>query len=254
MVLSGSSSSADRPSSRRRPNGPRVELPAEIEAPSTDDLRWLRNHVRSWYRTHGREFAWRESRDPYDVLIAELLLQRTRADLVPRVFSELQTRFPDSVSLAGADTSEVLEVLRPLGFTHRSERIPLTAKTLVDRFGGEVPATEEELLSLPGVGRYVANAVLVVAFGLPRPLLDPNVLRVLDRSFGVRSTRSRPRDDVRLWRLVGEVVTGHRPQEVALGLIDLGAVVCRPARPRCFECPLRSRCRAFLAGAVVPAT
>src|SRR5689334_19177442 len=110
---SGSSSSRNRPSQPHRD-----KQKAEV-ALSTEDVQWLRRRTRSWYRAHGREFAWRASDEPYDVLIAELLLQRTRADLVPRDFAAVQTRYADPGTLARADRSEVNELLRSLGLIHR---------------------------------------------------------------------------------------------------------------------------------------
>lgn len=229
-----------------------VELEQGSTLPSEDRL-WLRRQVRRWFAVHGRAFPWREATDPYVVLIAELLLQRTRADLVPEVFARFVERYPTAAALARADAAEVVECLRPLGFVHRSVRLPATAQAICERFGGKVPADVDSLMSLPGVGRYVANAVAVVAFSRPFPLLDPNVLRVLARCFDLHSNRPRPRDDRVLWQVVADLVPAHNPRPVALGLIDLGAVVCRTRLPRCSVCPLRARCRAFKEGRVEPA-
>jgi A/G-specific adenine glycosylase len=229
-------------------------LPVEgiVGTMSPSDTRWASRRVRTWFGRHGREFPWRQTSDPFHILIAELLLQRTRADLVPDAFTRFIGRYPDPASLAVADESDVVDLLRPLGFLHRSARLPHLARELCGRFEGRVPRTEAELASLPGVGRYVANAVLVVAYGARRPLLDPNVIRLLARCFGISSSRARPRDDDRLWRLVEDIVPSRDPKPVALGLIDLGAVVCRPKRPTCHICPLRLRCRALRTGLVVP--
>lgn len=218
------------------------------------DVAWLRRQVRAWFKLHGRSFPWRCTRDPYKVLVAELLLQRTRADLVAAIYPKFIASYPDAKALAEADAAELVEVLRPLGFMHRNRRLVEVGRALVAQFGGSVPREEEQLRSLPGVGRYVANAVLLVAFDRPRPLLDPNVIRLLDRCFGVRSARARPREDVALWTLLQQAVTPRNPRPIALGLIDLGATVCVPGRPRCSVCPLRRRCAAYGAGLVRPAT
>jgi A/G-specific adenine glycosylase len=214
--------------------------------------RWLRRRVLAWFEEHGRSFPWRATDDPYAVLMAELLLQRTRADLVPKTFGRFLETYPDAHALAAADPADVVDTLRPLGFLHRSARLPTLARALVERHGGDVPTDEDDLRSLPGVGRYVANAVLVVAFGRRRPLLDPNVIRLLERALGISSPRARPRDDVTLWETLIELLPRRRSREFALGLIDLGAVVCVPRRPRCFACPLRERCIAFNEGLVTP--
>jgi A/G-specific adenine glycosylase len=217
------------------------------------DIAWLRRRVRGWFDLHGRSFPWRLTQDPYEVLAAELLLQRTRADLVSATYPKFIAAYPNANALAQADPGELVELLRPLGFLHRSRRLLEVGQALVARFGGTVPTAPEDLLSLPGVGRYVANAVLLVAFNRPRALLDPNVIRLLDRCFGVRSARARAREDVGLWELLEQVVPPRNPRPVALGLIDLGATVCVPRRPRCGVCPLRPRCTAYGAGLVHPA-
>ena len=215
--------------------------------------RWLRRRVLAWFDDEGRSFPWRIANDPYAVLIAELLLQRTRADLVPATFESFLSDYPHAHALASADAADVVEALRPLGFLHRSARLPSLAREMVERFGGAVPSRESELRSLPGVGQYVANAVLVVAFGKRRPLLDPNVIRLLGRALGISSAKPRARDDPRLWETLTELLPRRRSREFALGLIDLGAVVCVPRRPRCFRCPLREKCIAFNRGLVAPA-
>jgi A/G-specific adenine glycosylase len=216
------------------------------------DVAWLRRRVRGWFVLYGRDFHWRRSQDPHEVLIAELLLQRTRADLVPAVYRRFLEHYPDPQALAAAGVDEIVELLRPLGFLHRSARLPELGRALVERFDSRVPSSEPELLTLPGVGRYVANAVLLLAFGRPRPLLDPNVVRLLERVIGVRAARARAREDPELWLTLGRLVPQRDPAPVALGLIDLGALVCLARRPRCGSCPLRTRCTAFQSGAVTP--
>jgi A/G-specific adenine glycosylase len=213
--------------------------------------RWLRRRVLAWFRGHGRDFPWRETDDPYHVLIAELLLQRTRADLVEPLYHRFLAVYPDAHALAKAEPAETEELLRPLGFLHRSRRLPALGQSLVDRHHGDVPRSKQALLALPGVGEYVANAVMTVAFGQRMPLLDPNVIRLLARVLGRTSTRSRPRDDAALWEFVAHLLPRRRAREFSLALVDLGALVCRK-RPRCFECPLRPRCNAFLSGSVTP--
>jgi A/G-specific adenine glycosylase len=214
---------------------------------------WMRRRVLEWGRRHARDYVWRRSRDPYDVLLAELLLHRTRADLVEPLFLRLRSRYPNPRDLAQAEEEKLVELLRPLGYSHRSRRLPSLGRALVGRHGGRVPDGETELRALPGVGRYIANAVLAVAFGRRAPLLDPNVIRLLGRVFGVSSVRPRPRDDPMLWDFLAQLVPRTHPAEFGLALVDIGAVICLPRRPKCGRCPLRSRCRAFRSGSVTPA-
>jgi A/G-specific adenine glycosylase len=215
--------------------------------------RWLTTNALTWFDLSGRTFPWRERREPYRILIAELLLQRTRADLVLPVYERFLRRYPDARALAKASPQEVVDFLRPLGFLHRSSRLPALAREIVERHGGSVPRSKTALLALPGVGDYVANAVLAIAFGERRPLLDPNVARLVERVFDRPSTRARPRDDRALWQFIEGLLPRRRANEFSLALIDLGALVCRSKRPRCFSCPLRPRCQAFALGRVSPA-
>lgn len=204
-----------------------------------------------WFDAEGRDLPWRRRRDPYAVLVAELLLQRTRADLVPPVYEAFLAAFPDPAALAEATPERVLDVIRPLGLPARAARLPVLGRELVERHGGRVPRDPASLRALTGVGPYVANAVAAVAYGRRVPLLDPNVIRVLDRVFDRRSARSRPRADRELWAFVAWLLPRRRAADFGLALVDLGALVCRP-RPRCDACPLRGRCRAHLLGRVTP--
>lgn len=187
------------------------------------------------------------------MLIAELLLQRTRADLVEPHYPVFVREYPNAQALAAADPMGVEELLRPLGFTHRTARLPQLGRALTERHGGTVPSAREELLALPGVGQYVANAVRTVAFAQPEPLLDPNIIRLVGRVFGIRTQRARARDDPTLWAFIRSVLPRVRARDFNLALVDLGATVCRARRPQCFSCPFRSRCQAFAAGDVTPA-
>jgi A/G-specific adenine glycosylase len=208
----------------------------------------------AWFRSSGRSFPWRKTDDPFQVLVAELLLQRTRADLVEPLFRDFVAAYPDANHLAHAEQAAVVDLLRPLGFVHRTARLPSLGKALVERHAGEVPGSFAALVALPGVGNYVANAVLTIAFGERRPLLDPNVLRVVDRAFDRRSSRPRPRDDPSMWMFIEELTPTRQGREFNLALVDLGAVVCRARRPRCHEGPLRARCLAYSRGKMEPAS
>jgi A/G-specific adenine glycosylase len=223
---------------------------AAVRAPSAA---WVRRRVLDWAGKHGRDFVWRRSRDPYDVLLAELLLHRTRADVVEPTFLRLRAAYPTPKLLAEADENEIVDLLRPLGYSHRSRRLPSLGRALVERHNSLVPNQKKALLALPGVGPYVANAVLALGFGEREPLLDPNVIRIIGRVFGIRSERARPRDDRMLWDFLERLVPPSKPAEFGLALIDLGALVCTPRRPRCRECPLSARCIAYATDRVEPA-
>jgi A/G-specific adenine glycosylase len=172
------------------------------------------------------------------VLLAELMLQRTRADLVVPVYREGLARWPTAADLAGAEPRTVAETLRPLGLSHRVSRLLEAAAMCRDG----VPRTRNRLLAVPGVGPYAATATLCFAYGRRLAVVDPSVIRVVTRLTGVSSDRSRPRTDPRIWKTAGDLIgTSVNPREWNFAMLDLGAIVCRP-KPRCHECPLVRWC------------
>lgn len=217
------------------------------------EKRWLRRRALDWFDKDGRDFPWRRQPDPYPVLVAELLLQRTRADLVLRLYESFLARYPNAAALAVAEPDDIVSFLRPLGFTHRSSRLPRLGQELCERHDGEVPQSKQALLALTGVGEYIANAVLAIAFDERRPLVDPNVIRLIGRMTERQSERSRPRDDRQLWDLIEGFLPRRRATAFGLALVDLGATICLVRRPRCHQCPLRPHCAAFASGTVASA-
>jgi len=198
----------------------------------------------AWHEAHSRCFPWRETRDAYPILLAEVLLQRTQAIQVERSFRGFLREFPKPEILARAPTTAVEEAIRPLGLAKRASTLKLMGEALVQRHRGCVPATLDELLLLPGVGRYVAVATLCFAFGARLGLVDANVIRVLGRYFSVHSERSRPRDDPELWNLATRLTPRHDPATYNRALIDFASLVCTPRSPRCSHCPLGRTCDA----------
>ena len=195
-----------------------------------------------------------EPADPYKVLVSELMLQQTRVETVLRYFNPFLRRFPTPAALAAADEQEVLAAWAGLGYYRRARSLHAAARAVVDRFGGRVPGTVEELLTLPGVGRYTAGAVASIAFGVAAPILDGNVTRVLARLGAVEEPVDRPATQKRLWaeaeRLVEAAADRGRrasdPDAVRdfnQALMELGALVCTPTSPKCLACPLRGGCR-----------
>lgn len=171
------------------------------------------------------------------MLLAELLLQRTRADLVVSIYERLLQRWPTAQSLAGAEPGDVAAVLRPLGFEHRNRRIQAAARAC----GEGVPRTLDGLLAIPGVGRYAASATLCFAYRRRMAVIDPTVIRILERLELAKSTRSRPREDAAVWEAAQAVMPSKDARTWNYAMLDFGALVCR-VRPRCLECPLVSLC------------
>jgi DNA (cytosine-5)-methyltransferase 1 len=199
---------------------------------------WVRRELLAWHADHRRDYPWRaRDLDPWHVLMAEMCLHRTRDDQVVPVFEALLRLAPTPEAMV-ENSSAALEVMRSLGLQWRSENLVVVAETLIDLFDGEVPDDDQGLRMLPGVGDYVAQAVLCFAFGRRAVLLDTNTMRVVGRLKARESTR-RWQLRLDLYRLSGS--TGP-DAEFNYGLLDLGALVCRTGKPRCDVCPLRLGC------------
>jgi len=203
--------------------------------------RALHRALLAWAREHGRSFPWRETDDPYAVLVAELLLQKTASYKVARVYPSFIERFPTVEALATARQADVLQVIRPLGLPRRAELLTTLAGIIRDKHHSVVPTKTTDLQALPGVGRYTAHAVQCLTRNKPQPLVDEVVARVYRRLFGLDSSR-RAYADNELWELVRWLIPRRRSRAFALGVLDLAAGVCTSSNPRCMQCPLRKQC------------
>lgn len=203
----------------------------------------FRGALLEWFREHRRDFLWRaENASLYLIVIAELMLQRTTAAAVANVLPRFLSRFPDWESISVASTAELEDHLRPLGlWQRRVETLQRLAAKMVSR-GGVLPRDRGEIEELPGVGQYIANAILLFGHGEREPLLDVNMSRVLERYFGPR-LRADIRYDPYLQALSRAVVAAGSPADVNWAILDLGAMVCRSRAPLCEACPMASRCR-----------
>ncbi len=199
--------------------------------------------VIEWGRREVSTFPWRQTKDPYKILVAEILLRKTTRAQVVQVFAHFLKTFPNVESLSIARISAIRNLIRPLGLENvRASSLARLAKRIVNKHRGNVPTSRVQLLQLPGVGPYIANAVMCMAYGKDEPLVDTNSIRVIVRVFSVKSERSRPRDDPTLWKIASELLPAGRAREYNLSLLDLARSVCLPRRPKCFECPLLHLC------------
>ena len=208
-------------------------------------IRAFQRCVLQWHEANKRDFPWRRTHDPYHILVAEVLLQQTDAPKVLPVYSSFIERFASVEDLAQADPAEVSALLSPLGLRYRAQRLIAIAQHVVHDYGGHVPDSEEMLLRLPGVGRYVARSVCAAAFGQRKGVLDTNIIRILDRCFGIRSSRRRPREDSALWDLVNRLVpprTLAEPAKWNWALLDFAASLCTHYKPACEICVIKFQC------------
>jgi len=197
-----------------------------------------------WFAANARDLPWRKIRDPYPVLVSEVMLQQTRVETVIPAFLRWMDRFPDIPSLAEAGHEEVLKAWEGLGYYARALNLHRAARLILERHGGQLPREDEKLLALPGVGRYTAGAVLSLAFDLPRAAIDGNVERVLCRLLDVETPAKDRRSQARFETFIRELMAENSPRQVTEALMELGALVCLPGNPRCSDCPFEEDCLA----------
>jgi A/G-specific adenine glycosylase len=191
-----------------------------------------------WYEVHRRKLAFRGTRDPYAILVSEVMLQQTQAARVEPAWKAFMSRFPSIATLAAASPADVIRAWSGLGYNGRAVRLHRAAQAMVERHGGRVPEEIVALEALPGSGPYTARAVAAIAFGRPVAALDTNIRRVLQRVSG--SDRIPP---MAFQRAADAMVDPQRPADWTHALMDVGATLCRPRDPKCAECPLRVVCR-----------
>lgn len=206
-----------------------------------DAAAFARRELAIWLETSARQFPWRYDHDPYHVLMAEMMLRRTQARQVVPVFHAFLEKYPDIASLDRALADEVARVLYPLGLSWRANNFKLLAHEIMTRHQGIVPESSESLLSITGVGPYVAAAVRSFAFNQPAVIMDTNTVRVAARYYGFAYTpESRRRKDV--IQAVSTLLDPQEPARSNYALLDFAALVCRARDPLHEQCPLASRC------------
>ncbi len=216
----------------------------ELDHINADWLHRLRTRLRTWHKRHGRDLPWRNCADPYRVWLSEIMLQQTTVVAVKPYFERFLNRFPDVASLAAASEDEVLRLWEGLGYYSRARNLRKAAQQIV-RNGNEFPSTIDELMRLPGIGRYTAGAIVSFAFNRPAPILEANTLRLYCRLLGFRDDPRSASGQRTLWSLAEKLVPPKQPGEFNQALTDLGAIVCTPKEPNCHECPVAMCCRAF---------
>lgn len=201
----------------------------------------------AWFRRNGRELPWRRTRDPYKILVSEVMLQQTQVERVRDYYDRFLQEYPTVQDLAAARPARVRESWEGLGYYARARNLHAAARTIERRYGGKFPRRLEEVLALPGVGRYTAGAVVSFAYGEPAPILDTNVRRVLSRVFVRRRAASPAGEERRLWALAEAVIPAGKAWAFNQALMDFGATVCTARNPHCPTCPMRRLC-AYYAG------
>lgn len=199
----------------------------------------------AWYEANRRILPWREEPEPYRVWISEIMLQQTRVEAVKPYFNRFMEALPTVKDLAEVPEDELLKLWEGLGYYNRARNLQKAAQVIMETYSGQLPPSYEKLLKLPGIGSYTAGAIASIAYGIPVPAVDGNVLRVLSRVLASeedilkQSVKKRMEDDIR------RVIPSDRASAFNQGLIEIGAIICVPnGQPKCGECPLESICLA----------
>ena len=218
---------------------PETPLPEDVR------LRSVKGPLLNWYDGNRRILPWREEPEAYRVWISEIMLQQTRVEAVKPYFARFINALPDIGSLAVADEQTLLKLWEGLGYYNRARNLQKAARIIMEEHGGAMPASYEKLLKLPGIGSYTAGAIASIAFGIPEPAVDGNVLRVIARLLGDREDITKAGTKKRYEALIRDNMDKDRAGDYNQALIELGAIVCIPAgKPLCEECPFNSLCLA----------
>src|SRR5215831_4085506 len=218
----------------------RVNLCASVAFQSAK----FRRRLLHWHRRHGRDLPWRGTRDPYAILVSEFMLQQTQVATVIPYYHKWLRRFPDFGSLARASENEVLRTWQGLGYYARARNLHATAKTVMNRYGGQFPRAIDQMQALPGIGKYTAHAVASFAFDQSVPIVEANTGRVLARLFNLRESIDSDPGRRKLWQHATRLLPKSDGATFNSALIDLGAAICVARKPKCDVCPVENLCRA----------
>lgn len=221
---------------------PDQELPGPPTGPQLVDLQ---QRLLDWYRANARDLPWRRTRDPYRILVSEVMLQQTQVDRVTPKYQEFLRHFPTIEALATAPTADVIRVWSGLGYNRRAINLQRTAQAVVARHGGVMPEDLDALQSLPGIGPYTAGAIACFAFEQDVGFVDTNIRRVLHRLFfgpELPEERAAMRE---LRDLASRIIPPSQGYQWNQALMELGALQCTVRKPACLTCPLHAHCRAY---------
>lgn len=196
-----------------------------------------------WDARNRRDFPWRRTKDAYKILVAEIMLQRTKAEQVVPVYERFVKKYPDPSSLSNASVSELRAEIHSLGLEKRAQGLKKLAEQLVEEHMGEIPNSRDELVKLHWVGNYIANALLCHAFEVDVPTVDANFARLLVRVFSLKP-RHPAQKDKRIWAFAQSLMplVKGRARALNLAILDLSSKICTPQKPSCRICPLNSIC------------
>lgn len=202
----------------------------------------------NWFEAEQRDLPWRKDKDPYKVWVSEIMLQQTRVDTVIPYFHRFIEQFPTIQALAEAEEDKVLKAWEGLGYYSRARNLQSAVKEVHEKYGSKVPDKQKEISSLKGVGPYTAGAILSIAYGIPEPAVDGNVMRVLSRILSIWEDIAKASTRKIFEEAVRKLISHENPSYFNQALMELGALICTPTSPSCLLCPVREHCDAFHEG------
>ena len=207
-----------------------------------------------WFASNARDLPWRRTRGPYAIWVSEIMLQQTQVKTVIPFWNRWLRELPTIEAAANASSEKIHKLWEGLGYYTRVRNLQKAAQVIAEKHGGKFPENFDDVLALPGIGRYTAGAICSIAFNQPMPILDGNVIRVLTRIFGITENPKEKKTNARLWQLAEELVkhsslaTRHSSlacSHLNQSLMELGALICTPRNPQCLICPVKKLCIAF---------
>ncbi len=206
--------------------------------------------ILSWYKKNRRDLPWRATKDPYKIWLSEIILQQTRVAQGTPYYNKFIQHYPTVEALAAAGEDQVLKLWQGLGYYTRARNLHATAKVVVHKYDGKFPQDYEGLIKLKGIGDYTASAIASICFDEPEPVVDGNVLRVLARYFGITTPINGPGAASYFKKLAKEVMEEDIIRDYNQGIMEFGAIQCKPKNPDCPSCPLQESCMALAQGKV----
>ncbi|MFT8322731.1 MAG: A/G-specific adenine glycosylase [Bacillus sp. (in: firmicutes)] len=209
------------------------------------NIQGFRDDLLNWFTEEQRTLPWRQDQDPYKVWVSEIMLQQTKVDTVIPYFNRFIEQFPTIEALSEAEEETVLKAWEGLGYYSRARNLHTAVKEVNEKYGGVVPNTPVEIAKLRGVGPYTAGAILSIAYGVPEPAVDGNVMRVLSRILSIWEDIAKPKSRKIFEEAVRGLICYENPSYFNQALMELGALICTPTSPSCLLCPVREHCQAF---------
>ena len=199
----------------------------------------IQSKLLQWFKKSKRDLPWRKTRDPYAIWVSEIMLQQTQVVTVIPYYQKFLKSFPTLHHLAKANLSTVLKVWEGLGYYSRARNLHRASQIVLIRFHGKIPDTLKDLLTLPGIGRSTAGAILSFVFHKEAPILDGNAKRVLSRLFAVSESPDKRKTEQLLWKISESLIPKGFSNPFNQALMDLGSMICTPKDPQCHQCPLK---------------